>query len=346
MRTATSFVLAASVLFALGCGGTKSGFGDPDGGDGGGGDSSVNGDGGCAFCGIDSGKTDGGGLQYGCSGDLRNVIDGNGNVVQTCPDDQGCAGGQCVPACQAAGASKGSVGCDYVVPTPSFYSGIGRRASRSSSPTTGRRTSTITRHAWRHDVRRDEVRPHRRGGQSSVVVVGGAVDGSSAGQGRRPLHVGGSELDERRLARVQLVDEHRRHPAVSQRTAPRSPARARRRRSPASAPRGTSRPTCPSRCTTSFRTAARARTCRAPSCSSRRARGARTTSASSRSAETARRSGARSSPMQDDTQVTVFPNVALPSGTSAARSQRRPRTKPRRYTSTPASTSSGKSRTT
>jgi hypothetical protein len=56
-----------------------------------------------------------------CSGDLRSVIDKSGNVVMTCPPDQGCAGGQCVPACQAASASKGSVGCDYTVPTPSFY---------------------------------------------------------------------------------------------------------------------------------------------------------------------------------------------------------------------------------
>ena len=56
-----------------------------------------------------------------CSGDLRSVIDKSGNVVMTCPPDEGCAGGQCVPACQAASASKGSVGCDYTVPTPSFY---------------------------------------------------------------------------------------------------------------------------------------------------------------------------------------------------------------------------------
>jgi hypothetical protein len=57
----------------------------------------------------------------GCSGDLRSVIDSSGNVVTTCPPDEGCSGGVCVAACQAAGASKGSVGCDYVVSTPSFY---------------------------------------------------------------------------------------------------------------------------------------------------------------------------------------------------------------------------------
>jgi hypothetical protein len=123
MRTGALIIATTSFLFALGCGGNKTGFGDDGGADGGGGDGSVQPDTGCPFCGVDSGNNEGG-PSYGCSGDLRNVIDGSGNVVQTCPDDQGCAGGVCVPACQAAGASKGSVGCDYVVPTPSFYAGI------------------------------------------------------------------------------------------------------------------------------------------------------------------------------------------------------------------------------
>jgi hypothetical protein len=55
-----------------------------------------------------------------CSSDLRSVLDDQGNVIGTCPDDQGCAGGQCVAACAAAGAGHGSLGCDYVVATPSF----------------------------------------------------------------------------------------------------------------------------------------------------------------------------------------------------------------------------------
>jgi hypothetical protein len=41
-------------------------------------------------------------------------------VLGICPDDQGCADGICVPACQAAGASHGNVGCDFMVATPSF----------------------------------------------------------------------------------------------------------------------------------------------------------------------------------------------------------------------------------
>jgi hypothetical protein len=63
----------------------------------------------------------GGGAQYGCSGDLHAVVDANGAVVKTCPNDQGCAKGACVPACDAAAASKGNVGCDFLVPTPPSY---------------------------------------------------------------------------------------------------------------------------------------------------------------------------------------------------------------------------------
>ena len=55
-----------------------------------------------------------------CSSDLHSVLDGNGNVIATCPDDQGCANGMCIAACDAAAASNGSVGCDFVVGTPAF----------------------------------------------------------------------------------------------------------------------------------------------------------------------------------------------------------------------------------
>jgi IgGFc binding protein len=55
-----------------------------------------------------------------CSADLQKVLTASGVVVQTCPAGQGCAGGKCVAACDAAAASKGSLGCDYVVATPSF----------------------------------------------------------------------------------------------------------------------------------------------------------------------------------------------------------------------------------
>lgn len=58
-----------------------------------------------------------------CSGDLHSILDANGNVVATCPPDQGCAAGKCVPACEAAAHNKSSVGCDYWVYPPPFFSG-------------------------------------------------------------------------------------------------------------------------------------------------------------------------------------------------------------------------------
>jgi hypothetical protein len=71
----------------------------------------------------DVGAGDAGGYPN-CSGDLHSVLGPDGNVVEACPPDQGCANGVCVPACQAAAASKGSVGCDFFVSTPGFAFGI------------------------------------------------------------------------------------------------------------------------------------------------------------------------------------------------------------------------------
>src|ERR1700733_10392949 len=69
----------------------------------------------------DGGNGSGSGVGVSCSSDLYNVLDGNGNVVETCPSDLVCPAGMCVPACQAAASSQGTVGCDFVVATPSFY---------------------------------------------------------------------------------------------------------------------------------------------------------------------------------------------------------------------------------
>ena len=62
-----------------------------------------------------------------CSSDLRTQVDCEGKVLVTCPADQGCDGnsGACVPACQAAIDSKGSIGCDYYAVDPDIYSGDG-----------------------------------------------------------------------------------------------------------------------------------------------------------------------------------------------------------------------------
>jgi hypothetical protein len=59
--------------------------------------------------------------ELGCSPDLHNIINASGDVVMMCPANEGCAGGMCVPACQAASASKGNIGCDFLVATPSFF---------------------------------------------------------------------------------------------------------------------------------------------------------------------------------------------------------------------------------
>jgi len=48
-----------------------------------------------------------------CSGDLHSVVDCNGNVLSTCPSDQGCGANGCVPACESAKDNKSTIGCDY-----------------------------------------------------------------------------------------------------------------------------------------------------------------------------------------------------------------------------------------
>jgi hypothetical protein len=53
-----------------------------------------------------------------CTPDLRSVVDGAGRLIQECPNDQGCAAGECVAACDAAARSSGSMGCEFWAPTP------------------------------------------------------------------------------------------------------------------------------------------------------------------------------------------------------------------------------------
>ncbi len=69
-----------------------------------------------------------------CSDDLMQVLDvRTGDVVATCPPDQGCSLGFCVPACSAAASADGSVGCEFIVPTSPFY-GNGNPAIPQSGP--------------------------------------------------------------------------------------------------------------------------------------------------------------------------------------------------------------------
>ncbi len=54
----------------------------------------------------------------GCSPDLHSRVDESGNIVETCPPDQGCLSGHCAPACTAVAAAHGNVGCDFLIPRP------------------------------------------------------------------------------------------------------------------------------------------------------------------------------------------------------------------------------------
>jgi len=70
-----------------------------------------------------AGASSAGGMSFGgfggacdrtCSADLKKVIDCNGVVIQTCPGDQACVGGQCTDdPCGAAEAAKSSYGCNF-----------------------------------------------------------------------------------------------------------------------------------------------------------------------------------------------------------------------------------------
>ena len=60
-----------------------------------------------------------------CSGDGHAVVDCNNNVVQACDATQGCSGGKCIAACDAAVANKSSVGCEYFAHNPRMIFGAG-----------------------------------------------------------------------------------------------------------------------------------------------------------------------------------------------------------------------------
>lgn len=61
-----------------------------------------------------------------CSSDLHSLVDCNGNVVMTCPGDQGCSGTSCVTACNSASDNKSTFGCDYYVVGPDIlFDGAG-----------------------------------------------------------------------------------------------------------------------------------------------------------------------------------------------------------------------------
>jgi len=84
-----------------------------------GGDSSTTGQGGSVSVGVGVG----GGCPSSCSGDLKKVIDCNGQVLMECTGDTACLNGGCFnDPCGAAEAAKSSTGCDYWALKPDLIS--------------------------------------------------------------------------------------------------------------------------------------------------------------------------------------------------------------------------------
>ena len=115
-----------ALLLAAGCGSNaKNGFNPPtDGGlvgDGGSGSGSGSSSGGLTGDGSTAVQCNG----PHCSSDLRSLVDCEGNVLKTCPSNEGCSGMTCVPACQAAKDNKSSLGCEYYAVDPDVQTGPG-----------------------------------------------------------------------------------------------------------------------------------------------------------------------------------------------------------------------------
>jgi hypothetical protein len=66
-----------------------------------------------------------------CSSDRRSLLC-DGQVIETCRDDQTCNAGKCMSACELAESEKSSVGCDYFVPLPDTVDDLWLGQSRGS----------------------------------------------------------------------------------------------------------------------------------------------------------------------------------------------------------------------
>lgn len=104
--------LVAAAIWACSPGGGSQFSGDDEGSS----SSSAGGAGG----GIDfGGNASGGGCPSHCSSDLHHVVDCNGAIVSTCPDDQGCSpDGTCKAPCTAADENASTIGCDFYAAVP------------------------------------------------------------------------------------------------------------------------------------------------------------------------------------------------------------------------------------
>jgi hypothetical protein len=124
-----------------------------------------------------------------CSGDLRRIIDAaTGTVIETCPPDQGCLDGQCVPACDAAAGADGSMGCDFIVPTSPFYAN-----GNPGSPLSGPCHALLVANTWDQSATLELT----RGGMVyDVATVSRVPSGITNAVAYDPLPPGGVPTDQ------------------------------------------------------------------------------------------------------------------------------------------------------
>ncbi len=94
-----------------------------------------------------------------CSADLHDVVDENDQVYETCPPEEACKDGECLPVCQVFGEQQGTVGCDFWAPTPPFYLNGGNNTYQGpcyavfvANAWTGPAQLTVTRGGQEYDV--------------------------------------------------------------------------------------------------------------------------------------------------------------------------------------------------
>lgn len=118
----------------------------------------------------------------GCSADLRDVLDSTGAVLRTCPEDQGCAMGTCIAACDAASGAEGTIGCAFVAHTPPTY-----------PPALPPCHAVFLANAWPHAVR---VTVTRDGTTYDATAFGRIVDNATAPSAWAPIPLTGIPPDE------------------------------------------------------------------------------------------------------------------------------------------------------
>ncbi len=87
-----------------------------------------------------------------CAADLHTILC-DGEVIGSCGASEGCANGECIPACDAAKANKSSVGCDYYTVNPDvLYSQGACFAAFVANTWTTPATLTVERNGQALDV--------------------------------------------------------------------------------------------------------------------------------------------------------------------------------------------------